>query len=243
MEKLTGGSFKVLVVDNSEQSCMSTCQALEPMSAATEFVASGVLALELLKRNKYDLVLMAVALPEMNGISVTRALRDFETASNRDFCQRIVGLSDDCPEDVKLTAIEAGMDDFLHKPLDVSVHSNRLLGESNQCCNSCGFLAKLKKENKLRSVQDVGLSRAYWLSPCALQTMLSGCEQLRSLDIAHNVDVNQLVGCLSAYCPQLESFSFTYLQNAFPGEKRQRLQSRYILLNIITFFSYFVKLL
>ena len=233
MQKLTGGPFKVLVVDNSEQSCMSTCQALEPMSAATDFVTNGAEALEVLQRERYDLVLMGILLPEMDGISVTRALREFETGSKRDFSQRIVGLSEDCPVDVMSRAVEAGMNDFLLKPLDLTIHSGRLLGESNQCCNSCGFLVKLKKESKLRSVQDVGLSRAYWLSPCALQTMLSGCEQLRSLDIAHNVDVNQLVTCLTAFCPQLESFSFTYLQNAFPGDKRQRLlQSRYVVVNI-----------
>lgn len=231
MESLTGAPFKVLVVDHSEQSCLQTCQALEPMRFATEFVANGTAALGQMQRNQYDLVLMEVNLPDMDGIAVTRALRHFETVIKRDFSQRIVGLSDDVSEDTKRLALDAGMNDFLTKPFDLAVHSIRLLdGSDQQCCNSCGFLLKLKKEGKLCSLQDVGLTKAYWLSPCALQTMLSACEQLRTIDIAHNIDVNQLVSCLSTYCPQLESFSFTYLQKVYPGDvlynRQRRLQQK-----------------
>jgi two-component system, sensor histidine kinase len=77
-------------------------------------VADGVEAVETVAESNYDVVLMDVRMPEMDGLAATRAIRAqggrFETLP-------IVALTANAfAEDVKICR-EAGMSDFLAKPL------------------------------------------------------------------------------------------------------------------------------
>ena len=88
----------------------------------------GQAALELWRRETFDLILMDVQMPELDGIEATRRIRQEEGAGRR---IPIVGLSAHAlPEDRK-ACLEAGMDDYVTKPLS----PDRLFDAIERACS------------------------------------------------------------------------------------------------------------
>lgn len=84
-------------------------------------------ALRLLAKNKFDLVIMDWALPSVNGVSLTKWMRQKE--SHR-LTPVIMVTTKDQPEDV-LTAVESGVNEYVLKPLDkdiLRVKINKVMG-------------------------------------------------------------------------------------------------------------------
>jgi two-component system, sensor histidine kinase and response regulator len=75
----------------------------------------GVQALAVLERQPFDLVLMDLQMPNMNGIEATRAIRAAEEDTARHI--PIIGLSAHALADDRVRCLEAGMDAYLTKPL------------------------------------------------------------------------------------------------------------------------------
>ena len=73
--------------------------------------ATGEAALDALAGGAYDLVLMDVRMPGLDGLAATRGLRA------RGSRTPVVALTADAFEDDRRACLEAGMDDFLAKPL------------------------------------------------------------------------------------------------------------------------------
>ncbi len=106
---------KILVVDDDAQVLRSICRVLESAGYDVATAESGVQALEYLKQERPDALVLDIIMPEMTGLEVCRRLRAdpflaripimFLTAKNR-------------PIDVA-EALDAGGDDFLTKPFEV----------------------------------------------------------------------------------------------------------------------------
>jgi two-component system sensor histidine kinase BarA len=92
---------------------------LEQRGAATTVASNGLEALSKLEQQDYDLVFMDVEMPGLDGIEVTKRIRDKETgvAAGR---TRIVGLSAHAFQEDRKLAIQAGMDDYLTKPVNIT---------------------------------------------------------------------------------------------------------------------------
>ena len=88
----------------------------------SSLVFNGKQALEELKNSEYDVVLMDVQMPEMDGLEATRLIRKFEGHKKRERV-KIIGLTAHALTGDREVCIEAGMDDYLTKPID----SNKLL--------------------------------------------------------------------------------------------------------------------
>jgi CheY-like chemotaxis protein len=88
------------------------------MGHRVDTVANGREALEALSRAPYDIVLMDVHMPEMDGLEATRRIRLAEAAGRRRGRMPIVALTASALEGDKQMCIDAGMDGFLPKPLD-----------------------------------------------------------------------------------------------------------------------------
>jgi CheY-like chemotaxis protein len=102
---------RILVADDSEVSQKLCCLLLATMNAELTCVADGLEAVNHALTNPYDLILMDLEMPEMDGLTAVRMLR------GRGYLRAIVAVSAlDGPADRQRT-IEAGCDDFLAKPL------------------------------------------------------------------------------------------------------------------------------
>jgi adenylate cyclase len=103
----------ILAVDDMPQNT----RLLEAILTANGYdvisASSGAKALERVKTDEPDLVLLDIAMPEMDGFEVCRRLREDETTAYLP----VVMLTSHYTE-VRVEAIEAGADDFLTKPFD-----------------------------------------------------------------------------------------------------------------------------
>ncbi|HUT53249.1 MAG TPA: response regulator [bacterium] len=66
---------KILIVDDNRMILQALSDHLEALGYDTEVAASGIDALEILKHDKPDLIIMDIVMPEMSGIEVTRRIR------------------------------------------------------------------------------------------------------------------------------------------------------------------------
>jgi CheY-like chemotaxis protein len=81
-----------------------------------EIVENGALALERLKSDRYDVVLMDMQMPELDGLSATAALRAFERETGRPRTPVIMLTANAMDEHVK-SSLDAGADQHLSKPI------------------------------------------------------------------------------------------------------------------------------
>lgn len=105
---------RVLVVDDNPTNQEITCILLERVGIITDVADSGRRCLEKIGLNPYDLVLMDVQMPEMDGVEATRNLRQSWNSKQLP----IVGLSAHAMEKDRRSCLDAGMNDYLTKPLD-----------------------------------------------------------------------------------------------------------------------------
>jgi DNA-binding NarL/FixJ family response regulator len=105
---------RILIVDDEPLNVDYLEQELASLGFVTESAADGVEALERVKANPPDLVLLDVMMPRMDGISMLRVLkRDRETRLIPVVLMTALNAVED-----RVQGIEAGADDFLSKPVD-----------------------------------------------------------------------------------------------------------------------------
>lgn len=66
-------------------------------------------------KNQFDLILMDMQMPEMDGIQSTRMLRE------KGVSVPIIAVTANAYQDDKIACLEAGMNDFVTKPVDIYV--------------------------------------------------------------------------------------------------------------------------
>jgi two-component system, sensor histidine kinase len=109
-----GRPLRVLIAEDDATNRMVVVKMLQEFNAETRIATDGVQAVRAASEADYDLILMDVRMPEMDGLAATRAIR---SRDGRLATLPIIALTANAfPEDVKLCR-EAGMTDFLAKPL------------------------------------------------------------------------------------------------------------------------------
>jgi DNA-binding response OmpR family regulator len=103
---------KILLVEDSEPVCAVIKMHLEPDLYQTEIVQTGLQALEQLKSNHYDLIILDWMLPDISGIEVCQTFR----ASGGTTPVLMLTARDKI--DDKVAGLDAGADDYLVKPFD-----------------------------------------------------------------------------------------------------------------------------
>lgn len=127
-------SSRVLLVEDDSTIARLTKFHLESLSAIVEVAVTGKSAVELALKTAYDLILMDMMLPEMDGFEATRTLRF------QGYTGQIAATSGMTAEGDRERCLEAGCDDYLPKPF------------SRQQLAS--LLAKLRQEPLFSSFHD-----------------------------------------------------------------------------------------
>ncbi|MBB4841809.1 signal transduction histidine kinase/ActR/RegA family two-component response regulator [Paucibacter oligotrophus] len=96
---------------------------LDKLGHQSLFCENGFETLEQLKRQDFDLVLMDLHTPVMDGFQATQAIRALPAPKS---ATPIFALSADAFEDSRQRALEVGMNDFLAKPVSVELLGQRL---------------------------------------------------------------------------------------------------------------------
>lgn len=109
---------KVLLVEDNHINQLVATTLLESLELEHEVAENGIAAISKWKRGDYDLILMDCLMPEMDGYEATRQIRALEKEGEH--IPIIAVTANVLPSDQEACK-EAGMDDFVSKPLDFNL--------------------------------------------------------------------------------------------------------------------------
>ncbi len=104
----------ILVVEDNLMNQKLIKKILELWNCDFEIASNGFIALEKTSQKKFDIILMDIHMPEMDGCETTRKIRENSENKNQDAV--IIALTAAALLDEKNRALESGMNDFLTKP-------------------------------------------------------------------------------------------------------------------------------
>ena len=105
---------KILIVDDNKINRVVTKRILQAKGYQCDVSEDGFSALALLKENNFDLILMDINMPEIDGIETTKRIRLFNKKTP------IISLTAVEEDQIKDKIYEAGMNDFIIKPYDLA---------------------------------------------------------------------------------------------------------------------------
>jgi signal transduction histidine kinase/ActR/RegA family two-component response regulator len=116
---------RVLLVEDNPVNQKVAIRMLQKLGCVVELAENGQQALEKLERASYDIVLMDMQMPIMDGLTATRLLRQREQQTGHH--QVVIALTANAMQTDRELCLEAGMDDYLSKPLTLDALQVMLL--------------------------------------------------------------------------------------------------------------------
>jgi len=117
--------LRVLLAEDNVVNQKLALRLLQQMGYRADLASNGIEAVESVQRQTYDVVLMDVQMPEMDGLEAARQINSRWQPGER---PRIVAMTANAMQGDREMCIEAGMDDYLTKPIRV----DRLVEALNQ---------------------------------------------------------------------------------------------------------------
>jgi DNA-binding response OmpR family regulator len=111
----------LLLIEDHRDIAESIVDFLEPRGYAVDYAADGITGLHLAVTNPYDVIVLDVMLPGIDGLSVCRRIRE----EARRETPILMLTARDTLED-KITGLDAGADDYLVKPFELRELEARL---------------------------------------------------------------------------------------------------------------------
>lgn len=107
---------RVLVVEDYAGNIALVSYILDELGIGYDVATTGLMALDLWQKRAYNLVLMDIQMPEMDGFAATQSIRQIENAHGR-VRTPIVGMTAHALMGDRDRCIQAGMDSYLPKPI------------------------------------------------------------------------------------------------------------------------------
>ena len=111
-----GASLRILLAEDNSINRKLALAALAQMGSSADVAVDGHEALKAVMENRYDIVLMDVQMPGMDGLEATRQIRSWEKQSGSPPV-RIIALTANALTGDRDICLKAGMDDYLSKPI------------------------------------------------------------------------------------------------------------------------------
>jgi len=108
---------RILLAEDNPANQMLVKDILEDVNLHVDTVANGIEAVQAIRSRPYDIVLMDISMPEMDGMTATHKIRSLKSGQAN---IPIIALTAHVLSGDKERFIEAGMDDYLTKPIDRS---------------------------------------------------------------------------------------------------------------------------
>lgn len=125
-----GNAVRVLIVDDEDDFRDTIVKRLKARKLAAEGVSSGILALETLKTKDFDIIVLDVKMPEMDGIETLRHIKKMKPEIE------VIMLTGHASVEFGLKGMQLGAFDYVMKPAML----NELLDTITQAYNKkCGL--------------------------------------------------------------------------------------------------------
>ena len=138
--------LRILLAEDNAVNQKLALHLLKRMGYRADVAANGLEALEAVRRQTYDAVLMDVQMPEMDGLEVTRRIRQ---EWEKDAQPRIVAMTASAMKEDREECLAAGMDDYISKPIQVE----ELIGALGKC-QPLGESANQRTETKQEPISE-----------------------------------------------------------------------------------------
>ncbi len=112
-EMAAGHPLRILLAEDNPVNQKLAIRLLRQLGYAADLATNGVEVLEALEQATYDVVLMDVQMPELDGLEATRRIR----ARWQDDGPRVVAMTANAMAEDRQACLEAGMDDYVSKPI------------------------------------------------------------------------------------------------------------------------------
>jgi two-component system sensor histidine kinase/response regulator len=132
---------KILLAEDNPVNQVLITRLLEKKNCPVTVAANGKEVLEALKENEFDLILMDVQMPMMDGFETTRSIRRKEKFTKDHI--NIIAMTAHAMQGDKERCLEVGMDDYLSKPV-----------KSEELYNTINKFATAEKEKENRQEPD-----------------------------------------------------------------------------------------
>jgi CheY-like chemotaxis protein len=114
--------LKILVAEDNATNQKLAMLTLKQMGYRADIAGNGLEAVQATQRQAYDLILMDVQMPEMDGLKATKEIRQRESGgSEGKHRTRIVAMTANVTKQDKENCFAAGMDDYISKPVRLEV--------------------------------------------------------------------------------------------------------------------------
>ncbi|MBD2100554.1 PAS domain S-box protein [Leptolyngbya sp. FACHB-261] len=106
--------LRILLAEDNVVNQKVALHLLQQLGYQADIAGNGLEVLEALSRQPYDVVLMDVQMPEMDGLSATRRIHQLWLPTLR---PRIIAMTANAMQEDRTACLEAGMDDYISKPV------------------------------------------------------------------------------------------------------------------------------
>ena len=107
--------MRILVAEDNPSNQRVLVEMLKRLGYRADAVADGREVIQALERQDYDLVLMDIKMPEMDGITATQVIRKLQPENG----PKIIAITAFALEGDREKCLEAGMDDYIAKPVQI----------------------------------------------------------------------------------------------------------------------------
>lgn len=111
-----GRKYRVLVVEDNAVNQKLAVKLLQKRGHEVVAVPDGHVAVEECRRARFDVVLMDIQMPVMDGLEATRAIRSWEESAGGH--ATIIAMTAYAMKGDRERCLEAGMDGYVSKPID-----------------------------------------------------------------------------------------------------------------------------
>jgi CheY-like chemotaxis protein len=228
--KPTASPLRILLAEDNAVNQKVALRLLEQLGYHADVAANGLEVLVALERQRYDVVLMDVQMPELDGLDASRRIHDRWPDEAR---PRIIAMTANAMAEDREACIAAGMDDYVAKPirpteLATALSRARPRAGAELDASAVASLRELGGEDFLGEVIETFLSEAPGLV-AALRTTHEAGEKEELRRAAHTLKSNgQTFGAarFSELCRELEERARTAgLEGA--GELIDRVEREY----------------
>lgn len=111
--------LSILLVEDNLLNQRIVTFSLKKYNHEVTIANNGVEAIEKFRENKYDVILMDIMMPVMDGLEATVKIREIEKEGNFESRTPIIALTANTMDNDRDKCISYGMDEFMAKPFDI----------------------------------------------------------------------------------------------------------------------------
>ncbi|RYZ59632.1 MAG: response regulator [Proteobacteria bacterium] len=179
-------NFKVLLVEDNEVNRIVALGLLNEIGLEADVAVDGAEAVRLAHSGDYDIILMDIHMPVMNGLEATHAIRKLPIKD-----AFIIALTADATSKERDACLAAGMDAFISKPIDYVVLNDLILKRFDSQTAKSFDVRELKK--RFRGIEQILIStlesylETFPKSQIDLQKAIENADRLNAKSLVHDI--------------------------------------------------------